>query len=630
MNSISNQFARQRVSEHRNLGTAHPALHAKVTPSSILVRGLLKPFWMKLCVLACSFGLFLGQQSVAAAEPRRELWQLVPKDVGLAIEARGLSEQTREFIASELFRRIQRHPAWQQVLQSNEVKELQELHQTVRDVTQQSLLSWLEKLAGHEALLSITPRAAGRPRSVLLLRLKKPADLPVILEAWEQLEPRTESRFEHAGQAYFSRTKPGPAGDPLFYSLIEDVLVVSDRAESLIPVLDLAREPGNQGSVHVEANFQQTMQALNPAAVIRVFIQPAIWDSGRETRGTATQDVVERLIQRAWARCQGIGIGVRQESGLVTEIIARSDDLPQNSFWMKLVAKTSGAPAFLANVPKTALLAFAGRHDLADVTDWALSQIPPDGLKKLKSSRQVINGFLLGNDLLTDLLPQLPVDFGGYVVPREDLDLSAVPVDGLLAVALPPVAAGDPASNAPGAKPPVRNSVDNALRTSLSLLTAFHNATSAREAMIEQVEQQGVTVHWIDSLGPIQPAYAMAPDYLLIASSPKLIRDFLSQSPSNTWGADDRLKKLQSTCFADASQIVALHGRLLGDVIRERREFLLKQLEAFHKLKPEEAGKRLDRMLEWVQLSDAVVIASSLHSDHLKVVLVIAVAGSEP
>lgn len=630
MNSISNQFARQRVSEHRNLGTAQPALHAKVTPSSILVRGLLRPFWMKLCVLACSFGLFLGQQSVAAAEPRRELWQLVPKDVGLAIEARGLSEQTREFIASELFRRIQRHPAWQHVLQSNEVKELQELHQTVREVTQQSLLSWLEKLAGHEALLSITPRAEGRPRSVLLLRLKKPADLPAILEAWGQLEPRTESRFEHTGQAYFSRTKPGPAGDPLFYSLIDDVLVVSDRAESLIPILDLAREPGNQGSVHVEANFQQTMQALNSAAVIRVFIQPAIWDSGRESRGSATQDLVERLIQRAWARCQGIGIGVRQESGLVTEIIARSDDLPQNSFWMKLVAKTSGAPAFLANVPKTALLAFAGRHDLADVTDWALSQIPPDGLKKLKSSRQVINGFLLGNDLLTDLLPQLPVDFGGYVVPREDLDLSAVPVEGLLAVALPPVAAGDPASNTPGAKPPVRNSVDNALRTSLSLLTAFHNATSAREAMIEQVEQQGVTVHWIDSLGPIQPAYAMSPDYLLIASSPKLIRDFLGQSPSNTWGADDRLKKLQSTCFADASQIVALHGRLLGDVIRERREFLLKQLEAFHKLKPEEAGKRLDRMLEWVQLSDAVVIASSLHSDHLKVVLVIAVAGSEP
>ena len=70
---------------------------------------------------------------------------------------------------------------------------------------------------------------------------------------------------------------------------------------------------------------------------------------------------------------------------------------------------------------------------------------------------------------------------------------------------------------------------------------------------------------------------------------------------------------------------MALHGKLLGDVIRERREFLLAQLETFHKLQPEDAGKRLDRMLEWVQLSDAVLIATSLHSDHLKVVLVIAV-----
>ncbi|MDB5339456.1 MAG: hypothetical protein JWN70_5075 [Planctomycetaceae bacterium] len=585
---------------------------------------------LKSGLLACCVGLIVGSCSLEAAEPRRELWQLVPKDVGLAVEARGLSEQTRQFLTSEVFQRIQRHSAWQHLLQSKEIKDLQELQQTVRDVTKQPLLGWLEKLLGQEVLLSITPQTEGRPRSVLLLRLKQPADLPVILEAWGQLEPRTETRFEHHGQVYFSRSKASESGDPLFYSLIDDVLIVSDRAESLMPVLDLAKDAEHRGAVSGESNFQQTMKALNPAAAIRIFIQPAAWDPTRESRPSEAKDVVERLIKGAWARCQAIGIGVRQESGLVAEIIARSDDLAQNSFWMKLVSKTSGAPAFLARVPKTAILAFAGRHDLADMTEWAFSQIPADGLKKMKSTRQVINGFLLGNDLLTDILPQLPGDFGGYLVPREDLQLAAVPVDGLLAVALPVQAEGDTTNNERAAKPNVRSSVDNALRTTVSLLTAMHNATSPDEAAIEHIDQQGVTVHWIDSLGPIQPAYALSPEYFLVASSPKLIRDFLSQSPSNTWGADDRLKKLRAACFADASQIVALHGRLLGDVIRERREFLLKQLQAFHKLKPDEAGKRLDRMLEWVQLSDAVVIASSLHADHLKVVLVIAVQEAQP
>ena len=157
-------------------------------------------------------------------------------------------------------------------------------------------------------------------------------------------------------------------------------------------------------------------------------------------------------------------------------------------------------------------------------------------------------------------------------------------------------------------------------------MTALHNSTAKAEASIEEAEQQGVMIHWIDSVGPIQPAYAMAPDYFLVASSPQLIRDFLSQSPTDTWGNDPRLRKLREACFADASQVLALHGRLLGEFIGQRRELLLKQLETLHKLKPDEAALRLDRMLEWVQLSDMVVLAGSMHPDHVKLVLAIAVS----
>ena len=585
---------------------------------------------LRLGLLACGVVLLLGGRSAESAEPRRELWHLVPKDVGLAVEARGLGDQTRQFLNSELFKRIQRHAGWQQVLHSNEVQDLQRFQQAVQDVTQQPLLSWLEKLAGQEAVLSITPLAAGRPRSVLLLRLQRPADWPMILEAWGKLEPRNETRLEHRSQVYFSRAKPEATDDTLFYTLIDDVLIVSDRSESLIPVLDLARDTEHRGSVTSESNFQQTMQALNPASVIRVFIQPAACDPSREKRLADASDLVERLVRRAWSRCQGIGVGVRQESGIVAEVIVRSDDLIQNPFWMKLVAKTSGAPAFLKHIPNSAVLAVAGRHDLADVAEWALSQIPAEGLKKWKSTRQVISGFLLGNDLLTDILSQFPADYGGYVVPRSDLELAAVPVDGLLAVALPVMADGDVAKSERGSKPSVRNAVENALRTSLSMLTALHNANSSVGASIEQGDEHGVSLHWIESLGPIRPAYALSPDYLLIASSPKLIRDFLNQSPSQTWEAADKWKKLQAACFADASQIIAVHGRLLSQVIRERREFLLKQFTVFHKLKPDEAGKRLDRLLEWIQLSDAVVMASSLYPDHFKVVLVIAVSEDLP
>ena len=575
-------------------------------------------------LLSCCVMWFASAQTGHAAEPRLELWQLVPKDVGLAVEARGLSEHSRRFLTSTLFNRIEQHSAWKQLLQRPESQDLEAFQQTVKEVTQQPLLIWLEKLLGQEALLSITPQPTGRPRAALLLRLKD-GDLPEILAAWQKLEARTETRLEHQGQAYFSRTKTEGDGDPLFYAAVNDVLIVSDQSAALIPILDLAKDPEHRGAVQNESNFQLTMKALHPATVVRVFIQPAAWNAIRETRQPDAKDPVERMLHRAWGRCQALGLGVREESGLVAELVARSDDLASNPFWKKLIAKTAGAPAFLKQVPQSAILAFAGRHDLANITDWVLSQIPTEGLKKLKSVRQVTNGFLLGNDLLTDILPRLPADFGGYVVPRDASELSTIPADGLLAISLPAPVDGDSKTAQQPRKTDVRSSVDNALRTGVSLLAALHNTTASDEAEIEQVDEGGVTVHWIDSLGPIQPAYAISRDYLLLASSPRLIRDFLTQPASKTWGAVEELQQLQAATFADASQIVALNGKLLGSLIRERREFLLKQLETFHKLQPDDAAKRLDRMLEWIQLSDAVVIASSLHADHLKVVLVIAV-----
>ena len=262
-----------------------------------------------------------------------------------------------------------------------------------------------------------------------------------------------------------------------------------------------------------------------------------------------------------------------------------------------------------------------------------IALIPADRVKKWKSTRQIVSGFLLGSDLLTDILPALPADFGGYIVPRTELELTAAPVEGLLAVALPPVttlgSSDSPKSEPPQSpKPSVRAAIDNGLRSTISMIAAVHNATSESEATIEAIDEAGSQVHWINGLGTVSPAYAITPNYFLIASSPQLIRNFLSQSPANTWGADDRLQQLKSTAFSDASQLIALNGQLAAAFIREHHDFLIKQVATFHRLKPEEATKRLDRILEWIQLSDRVVLAATLHPDHVKLVLLLDVTNA--
>lgn len=565
-------------------------------------------------------------QSASAADPSRDLWQLVPQDVGFAVEVRDLSTQARRFLVSPLFQRLQRHSAWQNFLRSAEINELKNLEQSVVEVTRQPLVEWLEKLVGYDALLAVTPQSGGTPRFVLLMKLKRPSDLPEILSAWTKLEPRTETRLDYQGQAYFRRVKSDVPDEPLFYASIDDILVVSDKAESLSPVFDLARDP-QRSAIDRTPGFQQLARTLHPAAALRVLIQPGAWKEARPGDEGST-DVVERFIYKAWNRCQIIGVGIRLESGVVTEVVVKADDLAQQSFWVKLVAKSAGNPAFLERVPSTAILAFAGRHDVANVAEAAIAMIPKERIKKWKSTRQIVSGFLLGSDLLADILPALPADFGGYIVPRTELLLKAAPVDGLLAVALPALeAAGDPASEksepAKSGKPSVRAAIDNGLRSALSLLAAVNNATSDSEATIESVVEAGSEVHWLDGLGTVRPAYAIAPDYLLIASSPRLIRDFLTQSPATTWGSDDRLKQSRTAAFPDASQLLALNGQSAAAFIREHHEFLIKQVATFHRLKPDEATKRLDRILEWLQLSDRVVIAATLQPDHIKLVLLL-------
>ncbi len=573
-----------------------------------------------LTVFVC---LTFGWQLAVAAEPRRELWELVHKDVGIAVEVRGLSEQSRRLIGSELFQRIQRHSAWKQVLGSSEVKHLAEMQRTIGEVTGQSLISWADKLFGQEAVLTLTPEPTGRPRSLLLTRLKRREDLPEILAAWDKLEPRTETRLRHRDREYFRRVKIG-GSEALFFTLVDDILAISDSAAAVTPVLDLALEDQHQNALSRASSFQKVRQALNPAAAVRVIVQPGawqVWQAGSEPK--TPSDPVERWMHQVMAGCQIIGVGVRLESGLVAEVVAQSDELAQFSHWSKIVDKTSGMPSFLSRVPNSAVLAFAGRHDLSDIADWILSNLSTEQLKKLKSVRQVIRGFLLGNDLFDDVLPQFPADFGGFVIPRHDLQLASAPVDGLFAISLPPRAA---VNGADAPRPTARQAIENALSTGTALVIALHNSGTQKEASLEESEHNGVIVHWVDNMGPIQPAYALAPDYLLAATSPQLIRDFLSQSPTATWATDNRLRKLQESLFPDASQVTALQGELLRKFLTEHRGFLLKQLEAVHKLKPEEAGKRLDRMLEWVQLSDRLFLASSLHADHVKLVLAITVS----
>jgi hypothetical protein len=588
-------------------------------------------FWrtsLLIAILLC-VGLTTRHRGLAAGGDVAELTQLVPANVGLVVEVRGLTEQTKNVLASPIAQRIQHHSAWHQVLKSPDMEKLKTADKSVRLATERSITEWLDLVLGREAILAISPAdpAAGekvdRPQSVLLTRLRQREDLTSILAAWNKLESRVETRFDYRGHPYFSRAKENQPESAVFFTQIEDVLVLSDRESSLKPVIDLfKKDPASQCLANSQ-HYQKSLQLLNSTAPVRVFIQPAIWVAKDKSEIKPPRDAGERFFRQAWRSSQAIAIGVRLESGIISEVVVVNDELASNPTWRQVVERVSGSPAFLARVPRSALFAFAGRHDLSVLLEWSLNQLPPEQLNQWKTIRQMVRGILMGRDLLDDIIPLLPADFGGFVAPRQNLDLAAAPIDGLIAVSLP----SKDSPETPPSKAPFRSALNNAAQTGFSMLTAFHNASAKDNATLEDEELNGVNLHWIKSLGPYQPAYALSPDHLLVASSPQLIRDFLKQSATETWAADSELGKFRQACFADASQVLALQGRLVRDFVGQHREFFIQQVVATHKLTPDQAAKRLDRMLEWIQLSDAVVIATTFSTGHVKVVLGIAVDG---
>lgn len=614
--------------------------HSKQQLNWIFQFRLLSVLW----VLAS--GILFVPGGLLADEKQLELAELVPGRVGLAIEARSLTGAAKKALQSQLAERIQQHSAWQQILSGSEFRKLRDFNQGILNATGHSLAEWIDAVVGRDAILAISSNAiaknsspkvdsdddsksnsddasqSGRGTSFLLVtRLQDRDRLQSILQAWEKLEPSLESQFDYQGTAYFSRKKDVQSDVVVYYTLLDEVLIISNHEASLKEVLDLSKRPKQASSLQHSERFQKSIQDLHPDSIVRVFIQPEAWTGEFNDETAKPTDFGERLIQQAWLRCRAIGIGVRLNSGIVAEAVVYSDQLSANPFWNEFVRHTSGNPAFLARVPKQAIVAFGGRHDFSRIANWAVQQLPPEQAKQAKSVRQMVKGLMLGQDLLDDILPSLPTDFGGFIVPRQVLDSAALPVDGLIALTLPAKETTDLTS----AKASIRGSLSNAAETGFSMLTALYNASSKGDAELKDEDSNGVSIYWIDSLGPYQPAFAVSHDVFLLASSPQLIRNFVNQSQTDTWASQPDLKRFRDATFPDASQVLAFHSRLAREFANGNRAFFIKQLVSTHRLSETEANKRLDRMLEWIELSDAVVLATTFTSDSVKVVLGIAI-----
>eukprot|EP00913_Durusdinium_trenchii_P023425 g22003.t1 len=453
---------------------------------------------------------------------------------------------------------------------------------------------------------------------------------PIGKKAWRRAAPKDVIvELKHQGQRYYRRTaskndgngsNSKDSGRPVYYVKLDAVFALSDNENAIRDVI--ARSQSADGkSLARSKRYLQARQSLTGTPVVTLYFNPRQWDDSMEFR--KNDGPASALLQQFWKQCNSVVVGVRLDGGCVTEVVADFDPDGLPAAWSRLAAQTAGAADFLSRIPREAVLAVAGRYDpnliLAAIR---LNQTGEDD-KHWKAFQRYARVFLLGVDLSTELVPSLRTNGGLYVVPRATSNKAVFPFDGLAAVEIV-----EATGNADNAADEFRAKLDRGLANGATVLATFYNLSQAKKentaeqglALVQSAKRHGTRIRWVDGIGEYRPAVALTKKYLVVASSPELIEDFVAPAKKNRLQSTTVFQRWKQRYFPNENQLVYVNIRGLHDHIRSVRPVLVGWLSGGRSASRQPAGKRLDRALDLLQVIDGAFAAAQISKSEVRLV----------
>ena len=289
--------------------------------------------------------------------------------------------------------------------------------------------------------------------------------------------------------------------------------------------------------------------------------------------------------------------------GITAQLVVRYDQARVPDGCKRFVRTVRGTPAYRTRIPAQAIAAIAGGTDPA--APGALQELVAADSTEWRNGRNVLRGLLLGLDPFDVVLPAFGADWCAYIMPREDEEETEIPVHGLAAFRMPPERNRDAALPAPDPRA--------ALENGFNMAAAWFNGQSGNAgAHVASESIAGVTLRWIHGFEPVEPAYALTRSEMIVASSPSLIRRFLSE-PSRS-SIVDRYHRLNPDSLPDSSQIVLVQIDRIAQIIAGRSNATESESEPS---KPQPKQKR--RLLELLGLVDFGAAEIRVADDHIAV-----------
>jgi hypothetical protein len=546
--------------------------------------------WLRLALAAALTAAVLP--AAARAAPRDELLRLVPDDVAFCLVVQELRQHAQALAASPFAEAFRKSPFAAALKDSPEFKKLELLNADLRKQLGRDTASIADKLLGDAFVLAYRPNPPGKTnqdQGLFLLRAQDGTILADFVERLNRVQKESGDLKEleerrHSGATYFRRSER--KGDN-FYYVRGPVLAFSSQEDMVRQAIERDRKEGPADPL-----VAKQLRLLGAErALAGLWINPRAFDAEMESKRQQAQgaeEVVQRAFLRYWKALDGIGLtlALEKDAKLTLTLRGRGDDLPPAA--RRLLTEAARPSEVWERLPEDALLAITGRLDLEALLGVLADFQTKEARAAMTEALERGFGAPSGKEFVKEVLPALGPDYGLCVLAPAAGDKNLVP-QALLAVRL---------RSDKGADEAVLAAVDFYARLAALTYRGQGKAVSLKTLRQDKIEIKYLAGEDAFPAG-VQPAYALKDGYLVLATSPEVLRRFGAAKGSGN------------------APLLRLSAKALDRYLTERREELVPVLAEKHNLSRDEAGRRLDGLMTGLRLLERVEISQSSEAGRL-------------
>jgi hypothetical protein len=534
-----------------------------------------------------------------AATPREQLLRYVPEQVGFCLVLNDLRGHGDALAESPFVEQFARSPLGKEWAAAAEVARLAKIENDLKALLGLDWKQLRDEIFGNAVVFAYRPGPPDKPEQEQGLILLHARDAKLLADMIEKINEKqkesgdlkeTEER-EYKGAKYVRRTEKK---DTNYYYLDGPVLLFTGQEELLKQALDLGSAK-NDAEAPVARRFRELGA---DQAVLSLWINPRAFDAQlradlTKKNKTDAQAAFTKAFLPYWKALDSAVISVTLEKELKVRVgfQTRVEDLPPAA--RNFLKEASKPSEFWRAVPDDAMFAVAGRIDAAALFEL-LGEFMTEADRKTarEGLNRTVAAALGRDDFFKDVLPHVGPDFGFYVSAPPADDKAWFP-HAVLAVR---VARGNET-------PPLDRSVLSALEGFARLAVVTHNNSHPDQKMALKTVAQGrrEVTYLVNERGlppGFQPALASHEGYVLLASSPEVLRRF-----ADTFKPGAELKA------ADEVPLVRASFKELRKWLKDRQDVLTPIMAEQNKLTKEEAQQRMARLLAGLEFVDRLEIS---------------------